>query len=111
GLTIAHAKGGVVNYGAIKIVNCTISDCNRKGVPGGSDGTGGGIFNDGTAELINSSILRNSAHAYVTFDFGIRAYGGGIFNSGTLTMSGTGVYNNSVDYGAGAGIFNSGILN
>jgi PKD domain-containing protein len=66
---------------------------------------GGGIFNDGTLTLNNSSIHSNSIGNY--------CYGGGIFNQfgNTLTLNNTTVSNNSAGCNGG-GVFDaSGILN
>ncbi|MHB1423853.1 MAG: beta strand repeat-containing protein [Gemmataceae bacterium] len=67
------------------------------------NGVGGGIYNDGTVTLIDSSITGNSASA-----------GGGIYNSGTLTISDSEISNNSTssgfEEGVSGGVANFGTL-
>jgi len=60
-------------------------------------GSGGGIFNEGTLTLTNSTVSANKASL-----FG----GGGIFNDGRLNVIDSTVSNNASD--AGGGIFNTG---
>jgi hypothetical protein len=61
---------------------------------------GGGIYNDGTLTLTNSTLSGNSAVLY----------GGGIYNSGTLTLTHCTLSGNSADFGSGGGIYNTGTL-
>jgi hypothetical protein len=73
------------------------------------DDGGGGIRNEGTLILINSSVLGN--HAYGMYSEGL---GGGIYNTGILTVTDTTISANSASGGAvdccgfGGGIFNYG---
>ncbi|HEY3027401.1 MAG TPA: right-handed parallel beta-helix repeat-containing protein [Pyrinomonadaceae bacterium] len=63
--------GGINNYGALKLTNCTISG-------NSSFYTGGGIANSGTMTIMNSTISGNISNT----DNG----GGGILNTGTVTI-------------------------
>ena len=60
----------------------------------------GGIFNQGTMTIDNSTITGNSSNSH---------YGGGISNRGTLTINRSTIANNSSGY-LGGGIFNQGTL-
>ncbi len=55
-------------------------------------GDGGGIYNDGTLTVTNSTIANNSA-----------ALGGGIYNTGTLTVYDSTIAYNTTSGGAGSG--------
>ncbi|MBZ2164463.1 hypothetical protein [Methanobacterium spitsbergense] len=59
---------------------------------------GGGIHNEGTLNLENSTITNNTSH-----------YGGGIDNGGTMTLTRVTTINNSVSWDGG-GICNNGLL-
>jgi len=67
---------------------------------------GGGIDNEGTLTLINSSLSGNSALADDPHGTG---YGGGIDNEGTLTLSNSSISSNSAST-SGGGIYNGGRL-
>ena len=56
----------------------------------------GGVFNDGTLTLLNSTVTANT----VTGDGG---EGGGVFNAGVMTISGCTITNNTVSGGTGRG--------
>jgi hypothetical protein len=66
---------------------------------------GGGIFNQGTMIMSNTTVADNTASwtPYGTYGLG---HGGGIFNSGTATISNCTLFAN--DATSGGGIFNSG---
>jgi hypothetical protein len=83
-----------VNYG----VNFTL---NALTVANGSNsfGSGGGLYNDGTVTISNSTFANNSA----TGKFG---EGGGLYNDGTVTISNSTFANNSAPNGYGGGIEN-----
>jgi hypothetical protein len=55
-----------------------------------SSSSGGGVFNDGTFSLANSTLTGNSA-----------AYGGGVHNVGNLTLTNNTLSGNSADFGGG----------
>ena len=69
----------------------------QKGKIEGSEGYGGGISNEGTLSLIDSTITNNNAQ-----------YGGGIDNGGIVTLVNSTITNNTADYGTGGGIDNKG---
>jgi predicted outer membrane repeat protein len=76
--------GGILNNGALTVINSTLS---------GNSATsyGGGILNNGTLAVINSTLSGNSA----------TTYGGGIFNLGVLTVVNVTLSGNSANYGGG----------
>ncbi len=63
------------------------------------NGSGGGVFNDGTLTIINSTISSNYAHIC----------GGAVYNGGTLIMTGSTFSGNSAE-NCGGGIRNDGAL-
>ena len=65
----------------------------------GVNSLGGGIFNEGTLAVIDSTFSGNSAN-----------YGGGILNLGTLTVTDSTFSGNSASDGDGGGILNGGML-
>ncbi|MGI8499741.1 MAG: DUF4114 domain-containing protein [Hassallia sp.] len=78
----------------------------------GKANEGGGIYNDGTLTVTNSTITGNSASgtgiAYTDTD----GLGGGIYNEGTLAVINSTITANSADYtGVGAGGYGGGIYN
>lgn len=83
----------------------TVRTSQIQGNQGGSfsatpDGGGGGLFNAGTATLIDSSINGNSV---------LTGTGGAIVNSGTLTLRNSSIAGNGAALSVG-GISNSGVL-
>jgi hypothetical protein len=84
------------------ITGLTIADGNADGLFLG----GGGIVNNGTLTLANSTLSGN--HADNNGFFG----GGGILNFGSLTVNDSALSDNHADgvFGAGGGIFNGGML-
>jgi LPXTG-site transpeptidase (sortase) family protein len=91
--------GGVrvmyVNSGAnLTLRNLTIANGNASG------SFGGGIYNNGTLTVTNSTFSGNSANLS----------GGGIINTGTLTVTNSTFSNNSATSFDGGGIFNLGTL-
>ena len=78
------SAGGIYNSntGMLTITGSTISD-NQTGYPGHYGGSGGGIVNDGTMTIQDSTISGNTATGG---DF--EGYGGGIYgNNNTITNS------------------------
>ncbi len=73
-----------------------------------SSGTGGGLFNAGSATLTNSTVNGNAVVDLDDCSFCGNGPGGGIGNSGRLNMLQTTVADNFA--GFGGGIFNSGVL-
>jgi len=81
-------RGGVTNYGDLRLSNCSVAGF-----------SGGGVFNDGALMLVNSRVSGN--------------WHVGIWNNGTLTITGSSVSGNAngADYeDVGAGIHNTGTL-
>jgi hypothetical protein len=96
----AHRVFSVSETGTAELRGFTIT----KGLVLGDVGFGGGILNEGTLTLTNSTVSSN-----------IAASGGGIFNRGTLTVATTTVsFNGTTGSGTsgatGGGIFNWGTL-
>ena len=90
GLTITGGNsgfdygGGVKNFGALVLANCTVS--------GNSGRSGSGVHNSGTITLTNCTVSGNSA----TF------FGGGLSTFGTATLTNCTVSGNSAgSFGAG----------
>jgi hypothetical protein len=77
--TVVTVESGVT----VKLANLTVQN--------GSSDFGGGIYNDGTLSLTNSSVTRNSA----------AQLGGGIYNDGTLRIENSIVSQNTAYLGAG----------
>ncbi|MDO4627884.1 MAG: choice-of-anchor Q domain-containing protein, partial [Planctomycetia bacterium] len=121
GSTMNLTRGGGIynNYGNLTLTNSTI---NGNTISNSGDGDGGGIFNNGTLVVTNSTISENS----VSDD------GGGLCNSGTMTIidctisentaskNGGGIENkshveltiiNSTLYGNSTGLNGGGIFN
>lgn len=82
--------GGVLNYGAMLVVDSRIAE-------NAAQGGGGGIINLGTLEIDTSAIASNTA-----------SRGGGIFNDGALTMRDSEVSDNDAGDQQGGGLFNLG---
>ena len=99
--------GGVANdYGTLTVIDCTLRANVAGGGSGGGDylGAGGGIYNNATATVSNSTLSDNSANEA----------GGGIFNANaglisnaTLRIANCTLIGNSAGT-RGGGIFNSG---
>ncbi len=129
-LTINHGKaadgspgdngeqgGGIINYGNLTLVRCTVSH-NRAGnggdgvtydERGGDGGAGGGIFNDGgTLTLEQCTVTGNHAgsggHGGPGGEGGDGAGGGGILNDGALTLVQCTVTLNQAGEGGNGGV-------
>lgn len=104
----------VTAFQTLMLKNLTLTGGN------GGNAPGGGLYNDGTATLINVTLsgnfaywgggLSNSGNATLT-DVTIEnnlgaAYGGGIENNGTVTLTNVTLSNNTAFPGFGGGIFN-----
>lgn len=96
------AGGGIYNSGGMLMISNSFVTRNHAGVPAPfALGWGGGIANDGTVAITNSTISSNQAYQS----------GGGIDNAGTLTITNSTVSGNSADgghdgqpWGGGGGI-------
>jgi hypothetical protein len=98
--------GGIWNYvGATLTLNgTTLSGNSVVGNLSYAPSRGGGLANDGTATLKNSTVAGNSA---------VQGFGGGIWNSadtGTLTIDHCTISGNSSEGVRGGGIDNRGVL-
>ena len=97
----------------MKVASCATLDLRDLTIAHGfSNPKGGGIINEGTLVVINSTFSSNGAFGTVTnFPGGA---GGGIYNDGTLTVTDSTFSSNSAfgtEYpGAGGGIYNDGTL-
>jgi len=88
----------------------------------GNNASGGGIYNEGTLTLNNSSVSGNTGHLVGGFynygnvtlnnsaisDNSVTVSGGGIYNYGTVTLNNSTVNNNTATQ-SGGGIFNTGL--
>jgi predicted outer membrane repeat protein len=91
--------GGIENAaGTLTINGCTISGNFSHSIDSSFPGNSGGIENDASATVTDSTISGNSA------DSGA----GGIGNGGTLTINGSAISGNTATYGGG--IYNAGTL-
>ncbi len=81
----AISGGGLHNKvgSTATVINSTLS--------GNTSGTGGGLLNNGTVELINSTVSNNTA----------TANGGGIASGGSVTVTNSTVSTNSATFGGG----------
>ena len=88
--------GGIANFGTILSIDNSLIRGNRST---GGGGAGGGIFNGGTVDITNTSILGNSSVGP----------GGGIFNNGgsTLTLRANSLVSGNRGL-SGGGIYNLG---
>jgi len=81
--------GGIYNAegATLGLRNCRITDCEalQPGAGTGIDGAGGGILNDGTMTVVNTTVLNNRATGGGLTARG-GGTGGGISNEGTLTL-------------------------
>jgi len=92
--------GGIYNAGAMTITGCAIIYNRADGLAGGPPLiAGGGILNNGTLSVVNTTLSANST---------AKGYGGGIANSeGSLTITSCTITENKAEVGSGGGIYNS----
>jgi hypothetical protein len=95
--------GGIWNnaLGEIALIDRTLISNNTASDPGGPGGSGGGIRNDGTLTLADSTVSANTAAS---------SDGGGMSNYGTATISDSDLSENKATAGKGGGIHNEGSL-
>ena len=101
GVTIQHGKSS--NFGGGMINNGTLTLANSTiahNTVSGTNDWGGGIYNSGTLTLINSTVANNLSGSSNPF-------GGGIFNQGPMTIINSTISGNTTG-GAGGGIYNIG---
>ncbi|WPD21438.1 MAG: choice-of-anchor Q domain-containing protein [Candidatus Electrothrix scaldis] len=104
------------NIGSVLHVMSTGDLTLNKGVvKGGTATKGGGMYNEGTVTLNNSTISDNSVTSTQTNN--IYLYGGGIYNKGTVTLNNSTVSDNSaattkanIVYLYGGGMYNEGTV-
>jgi fibronectin-binding autotransporter adhesin len=73
----------------------------------GSAAVGGGLYNDGTVSISNSTFANNSTHNPAGSSF---SGGGGLYNHGTMSISNSTFDHNVVDFGDGGGLSNGGTV-
>ncbi len=87
-----------VDSGTASIRNANFSSNSASGSFSGNSGpSGGAIFNDGTVEIVNSTMLENRSEASNNFP----SYGGAILNEGVLTLDSVAVSSNESNHGGG----------
>jgi fibronectin-binding autotransporter adhesin len=91
--------GGISNSATMNLVDCSVINNFAQGNGGASGGGGGGIFNDGTLTVTDSTVSGNTA-----FGSNFGAIGGGILNDGTLTLTNSTIANNA-SANSGGGIY------
>lgn len=107
--------GAILNHGALTVSACTVS-----GSVFSPLGRGGGIFNDGTLNVIGSTVTNCRAEGSAgSTEYGneTAACGAGIANVGTATLTNTIISNNRAAettsypwFNKGGGIFNQGTM-
>ena len=114
-LYASSAGGGIANYGAMTVVNTTVTN-NTALTPGpdvdANSGRGGGIFNGrvGTLTVLTSTITGNTVEVGPTGTGSIYSAGGGIESYGPTTIDRSTISNNRViGAGTAAGADNLGI--
>jgi hypothetical protein len=100
GFATSCCPGGENGGGIWNNGTLTLTNSTVRGNATSFSGNGAGIFNTGTLTLSNSTVAGNSN----SFSGG----GAGIFNAGTLTLSNSTVVGNSTSFGPGGGIYNAG---
>jgi hypothetical protein len=118
GITIDGGnKGDETGVQVMKVASCATLDLRNLTIAHGFSGTpnaaGGGILNDGTLTVTNSTFSDNAVAGI--FETGNNAAGGAIYNGGTLTVtdssfSRNGAFGPISDTGDGGGIYNNGTL-
>ncbi len=96
-ISIVKSNNAFTNKGTMYIYKCTVNSCN---VPAGLPG-GGGIYNDGYAEIHKSVFTGCSAAA---------GDGGNIYNTGSFYLYDSSIVTAGTAKGNGGGIYNTGKL-
>ena len=130
---VAEIGGGLYNAGTATFTDCTISGNNATGSSGGGQGGGisngplqstavagrdrqhdrgntaklggGGVYNNGTATLTDSTIANNFANQEASL---LASNGGGLDNDGTATVVACTISGNTTT-AAGGGVYNGGL--
>lgn len=87
-------SGGIVNRGTATVRRTRIRNNRQSSFPLPS---GGGIYNDGTFNLVDSTLNGNSS----------TVSGAGIYNTGRLFLTNSTISGNNVSTGRGGGLFNN----
>ncbi|AFZ51172.1 beta strand repeat-containing protein [Dactylococcopsis salina] len=118
GNSAADSGGGIYNYyGTANVTNSTVS--------GNSSFLGGGVGNNGTSTINNSTLSENSADfaGSGVFNYGTSTinnstlsgnsadFGGGIYNNGTSTINNSTLSDNSAEFGGGVNNFGTSTIN
>ncbi len=100
-LTVARSSAsGTPDFSVFTVDSSVTANLTGLTISGGLSASGGGIYNEGTLTVTNSTIDNNSAYSN---EYGMG--GGGIYNNGTLMVTNSTVDNNSS--GFGGGIYNN----
>jgi len=92
---------GIANHGTLKLADCFLEDNGPEEEhedvgPTQPEVRGGGVFNDGTLTLVNTTVVQNTGLA-----------GGGIWNDGDLALTESHVFQNVAIDDEGGGIHNA----
>ena len=93
-IVVTGGLRGIDNEGDLTIVNGGVTN-------NGGNISGGGIYNQGTTRLINTTVSGNATNF---------SGGGGIYNGGSLEIVNSTINNNSSSFANGGGIYNRGSL-
>jgi len=99
GMTISNSSGGS-GGGLFNSGTATLSDCSVSGDTSTALG-GGGIYNRGTLTLTNCTVSGDKASGGTASSY---PYGGGIYNDGTITVTSSTISSDSAG-GGGGGIY------
>jgi hypothetical protein len=80
-ISISAGGGGLFNDGSVRLEDSTISGNQVHTTATFGQYGGGGLCNRGTATIVHSSVLNNTAAGYSS------GGGGGIYNAGSLTLT------------------------
>jgi len=107
----------ITDTGNLTLNKATITEGTGDKKWSGSRSYGGGIYNEGTVTLSNSTVSGNSAEADSDEYDDVYAYGGGIYNEGIVTLNNSTVSDNSsastsayLTFLYGGGIYNKGMV-
>ncbi len=105
-LTVARsAAAGTADFSIFTVTSGFEVTISGLTITGGQAVNGGGIINEGTLTVLNSTLSGNSAGG-----IGDNGQGGGIMNAGMMTITSSTIIDNLTYVGNGGGIGNSGTL-